>query len=348
LPAEGAVECEGGEDMGWHSWLRGITRRAENGPAEQPIAEAPSPSFPKEVPLAAKQPGANPYRVPGPEISGHVTETPDGWLLNPEGTAPITVCGCSELIAIRAQEILQRAYDHPRESLEELAALIDEHRLDFKELRQSLESYRLRCREELKRLEPEATLLAPPERPTYAKTPEELKAVLHAAKLTQKAFSAAHGFSTAEVRAHFNGKEVHPAIQAIVERMEDESRAAVEQEKEEERLWDLRFEAQERAGVPATAAESLPLWEEGFSAQALARSVIDRLRSSGSIDKRQMRMIDPDGMYGCKWRTIGPDDYLTCAKCRDYMKRTFTTGSVPEVPLHPGCRCWIGIDVDED
>jgi hypothetical protein len=334
--------------MRWLRWLRGLVPTGEDlavGQRPSSTGTAPTSQI-QETGSVSQNPHANSYRVPGPQIEGRITRTAEGWLLNPQGMAPITVCGCSEVLAAKAREILQRSYECPNESIADLAALIDEHDLKFKELMHSLQAYRQRCHEEFQRLEAQAKPLDTPVPPAYARTPDELKAILRASKLTQRAYAAKHGFSTTAVRAHLNARTFHPEIQAVIEKMEDQAHLAAEQIEIEERLWDLRYEAQRRAGVPGTAAEVLPIWDGEYSAKDLARSVIYRLRSPGSIDKRQMQLIDEGQMHPARWRTSGPIDILTCDECRLLMQRSFTASECPEVPVHPGCRCQLIVDME--
>jgi hypothetical protein len=238
----------------------------------------------------------------------------------------------------------------------ELAALIETQGLTFKELRHTLEAYRLRCFPILEKLKSESqeyrdAFSEPVPAPSKTMTCDEIREVFRNCRYSLKRFAIDSGLSHSTVISHFRGKNQSPAIQQAAQKLALQFRHTQLREQQDERklevLFDLRYRAQELAGVPPTAAEALPIWESEMQPWAIAREILYRFNTACAINVHQIRMIDPDGFYGTRWNLFGPRDVLTCTECRELMARVFTSIEIPECPVHPGCRCTVTIDTSD-
>lgn len=293
----------------------------------------------------------NPYAIGDPRINtGQIVRVGDGWLLNSVSTAPITLLDATFDTAKDVKRILEQSYNAPKESIRELAALIEAQNLTFKELRHTLEAYRLRCFPIFAKLKSESEEYrnAFPEQPEPAPnetmTREAIREVFHDCWYSLKELANEAGFPYSAVIAHFAGKRVSAPIQEAATKIALRLRLI---HRREEIVSDLRYRAQELAGVPPTAAEVLPIWEGELQPAAIAREVVNWFRQAGAINLHQIKVIDPDGFYGARWKLTGPIDRLTCAECRELMKRAFTVKEIPVVPVHLGCRCSVDADISD-
>jgi len=293
----------------------------------------------------------NPYAIEDPHIhTGEIVRAGDGWLLNPVSTAPITLLGATREIAEAAKGMLERSYDAPEDSIRGLAGLIEMHLLTFRELRNTVESYRLKCFAEFEKLKSQSpeyceAFAEPHPRDNEVELGrDEIRAVFRECWYPLKQFALESGFPYSAVLAHFGGKKISASIQEAAQKVAVSLRSDY---RRQEILAELHFKAEELAGVPATAAEVLPIWDGGADAAAIARQVVERFRKAGAINLQQIRTIDPGGSYGTLWRVSGPVDRLTCAECKRLMEQAFAVGALPQVPVHPGCRCTLTIDTSE-
>jgi hypothetical protein len=295
----------------------------------------------------------NPYVLDAPRIyTGQIARAGNGWILNPVSTAPITLLDASSDTAKEVKRLLEQSQKTFKDSVRELAALIETQGLTFKELRHTLEAYRLRCFPILERLKSEsqeyreAFAETPATAPSETMTRDDIREVFHDFRYSLKQFALDSGFSHSAVISHFRGKNPSPAIQQAAQKLALQFRHDQLRERRDERkvevLLDLQCRAEELAGVPPTAAEALPIWEGEPQPVAIATEVVHRFRA---VDLDQIRMIDPDGSYGTRWKLHGPIDNLTCAECRELMARAFSSKEIPECPVHPGCRCTILLDI---
>jgi hypothetical protein len=293
----------------------------------------------------------NPYAIDDPRIyTGQIVRVDNCWLLNPVSTAPITLLDASFETAQDVRRLLERSYGALENSVQELADLIQARGLRFKELRHTLEAYRLRCFPLFEKLKSEsqeyveAFAEQPAPAPCDTMTRDDIRAVFRDCGYSLKQFSSEGGFPYSAVTSHFAGKKLSAPIQEAAQRIAIQLRLS---DRREEILSELRFTAQELAGVPPTAAEVLPIWEGEPRPRAIAALIVDRFRQTGATNLHQIRTIDPDGSYGTRWKLFGPTDVLTCAECRGLMASALTAKEIPEVPVHPGCRCTILFDTSE-
>jgi hypothetical protein len=299
----------------------------------------------------------NPYFLGGPgAYTGQIVQVGNGWLLNPVSTAPITLLDASFDTAKQVKRLLEQSRKAFEDSVRELAALIETQGLTFKELRHTLEAYRLRCFPILEKLKSESqeyrdAFSEPVPAPSKTMTCDEIREVFRNCRYSLKRFAIDSGLSHSTVISHFRGKNQSPAIQQAAQKLALQFRHTQLREQQDERklevLFDLRYRAQELAGVPPTAAEALPIWESEMQPWAIAREILYRFNTACAINVHQIRMIDPDGFYGTRWNLFGPRDVLTCTECRELMARVFTSIEIPECPVHPGCRCTVTIDTSD-
>ena len=293
----------------------------------------------------------NPYAIQDPHTEiGEIVRVSDGWLLNPVSTAPITLLGATREIAEAVKGLLEQSYNAPEDSTSDLADLIEKHSLSFKELRHTLEAYRVRCLPEFERLKSESNeyseAFAEPN-PCDSNAEMdcgEIRDVFRNCWYSLKQFAQESGFPYSAVLAYFGGRKVSASIHEAAQKV---AASLSRDHRRQEILSDLRFRAQELAGVPATAAEVLPIWDGDVDTRALARQIVERFRQAGAINLHQIHTIDPDGTYRTLWTISGPIDKLTRAECRELMERVFTVKEIPAVPVHPGCRCTLIIDTSE-
>ena len=227
----------------------------------------------------------------------------------------------------------------------------------MKELRHTLEAYRLSCFAVFEKLKSEsqeyreAFAERPATAPSETITLDDIRKVFHDCGYSLKQFALESGFSHSAVTTHFRGKNLSPTIQQAAQKLALQFRNTELREQHAEKklevLLDLQCKAEELAGVPPTAAEVLPIWEGELQPMTIAAQVVNRFRQAGAIDLHQIMMIDPEGSYGTRWKLHGPMDKLTCAECRELMERAFTSKEIPGVPVHPGCRCTILLDISD-
>ena len=95
----------------------------------------------------------NPYVIKDPGLdTGRILQVDEGWLLNPQCTAFITLLGSTCETAQAVKRVLEQSYDDQSDSVQQLALLIRTHGLSFRELRNTLEAYRMRCFAEFEKL----------------------------------------------------------------------------------------------------------------------------------------------------------------------------------------------------
>jgi len=293
----------------------------------------------------------NPYAIDDPRIyTGQIVQVGNGWLLNPVSTASITLLDASFDNAKDVKRLLEQSYTAPEESARGLAALIETHALTFKELRHTLEAYRLRCFAVFEKLKSESQEYgdAFAEQPVPASsetmTRDDIRGVFRDCWYSLNQFAIEWGFPYSAVTSHFAGKRLSAPIQEAAQKIALQLRFT---RRREGVVLDLQHRAEELAGVPPTAAEVLPIWEGELQPMSIATLVVNRFRKAGAINLHQIRMIDLEGSYGTRWRLHGPIDKLTCAECQELMERAVTGKEIPEVPVHPGCRCTILIDISD-
>lgn len=292
----------------------------------------------------------NPYAINDLRINtGQIVQVDEGWLLNPVSTAPITLLDAPFEIVQAVKRLLEQSYNAPKEAGRDLAALIERYGLVFKELRHTLEAYRLRCFAEFEKLKADSfeykeAFSEPSETVDQAMTREEIRQVFRECGYSLKQFATERALPYSAVTSHFGGKNTSARIRVAAEQ---KARALGRIHRQDEVLFALRLSAQELAGVPPTAAEALPIWEGEADAMLVANQIVDRFRHVGAINLDSIRRIDPGGAYGTLWKIHGPTDVLTCAECQQMMQRVFATNQIPEVPIHPGCRCTLLLDISE-
>ena len=293
----------------------------------------------------------NPYVIENLNIhTGAIAPVASGWLLNPVSTAPITLLEATREVAEAAKRLLEQSYNAPQDAISQLAVLIEAHALTFKELQHTLEAYRVRCFpvfEKLKSESPEykdAFTEQPVSVPSREMSCEDIRGVFRDCFYSLKQLALETGFTYSAVTSHFGGRRLSAPIQEAAQKIALRLQSA---HRREEVVQDLRCRAEELSGVPPTAAEVLPIWEGDPNPVALATQIVDRFRQAGAIDLHRLRMVDPEGAYGTRWKLHGPIDSLTCAECRALMESAFTIKGIPEVPVHPGCRCTILLDISD-
>jgi hypothetical protein len=265
-------------------------------------------------------------------------------------TAPITLLDASFDTAKDVRRLLEQSYNAPEDSVRELAALIEAQTLTFRELRHTLEAYRSRCFAVFERLKSEsqeyrdAFAEQPAAAPSETMTRDDIRGVFRDCWYSLKQFATEGGFPYSAVISHFGGKRLSAPIHEAATKIALQLRLT---HRREEIVSDLQWRAQELVGVPATAAEVLPIWEGELQPAAIATQVVNRFRQAGAIDLHQIRMIGPEGSYGTRWKLHGPIDKLTCAECRELMEGSFTSREIPGVPVHPGCRCTMLLDISD-
>jgi len=289
----------------------------------------------------------NPYAIKDPEIdTGRILQVDEGWLLNPQCTASITLLGSTCETAQAIKRVLDQSYNDQNDSVQQLAVLIGTHGLIFKELRNTLEAYRMRCFAEFEKLKANSleyreAFANSPEAVGEAMTVEEIRQLFRQSGYSLKQFAVEHGLSNAAVTSHFGGRKTSVRIHEAAEKKARELKAI---QRQDEVLSDLRFRAEELAGVPHTAAEALPIWDGEADAVSVATQIVERFRSAATLTLHDIHRIDPGGFYGTLWRIHGPTDVLTCAECRELMQQKFKSDGIPVVPVHPGCRCTVILD----
>ncbi len=291
--------------------------------------------------------GRNPYAIKNPGINtGQVIQADDGWLLNPLCTAPITLVGCPFETAQAVKRVLEESFNNYFESVQELAVLIETYGLIFKEIRQTLEAYRMRCSVEFETMKADSQeyregFAKSPEAVGEAMTTEEIRRVLRQAGYSLNQFAKESGQSYAAVTSHFGGRKISAHIHEAAEKKASAFRTI---QRQDEVLSDLRFRAEGLAGVPPTAAEALPIWDAEIETNVVATQMLERFRRSATPTLHDIQRIDPGGVYGTLWSVQGPTDVLACVGCRDLMRRKFTSNAIPVVPVHFGCRCSLILD----
>jgi hypothetical protein len=291
----------------------------------------------------------NPYSIKDPEIdTGRILQVDEGWLLNPQCIAPITLLGSTCETAQGVKRVLEQSYNDQSDSVQQLAVLIGTHRLIFKELSHTLEAYRMRCSAEFEKLkdslEYKKAFANSPSTVGEAMTSEEIRELFRQSGYSLRQFSAELGLSYSAVTSHFGGRKISVDIHEAAKKKAEELKAV---QRQDEVLSDLRFRAEELAGVPPTAAEVLPIWDGEADAVLVATQIIERFRSAATVTLHDIHWIDPGGVYGTLWKIQGPTDVLTCAECRGLMQQKFKSNEIPVVPVHPGCRCTVILDTSE-
>jgi len=292
----------------------------------------------------------NPYVIKDPGLdTGRILQVDEGWLLNPQCTAFITLLGSTCETAQAVKRVLEQSYDDQSDSVQQLALLIRTHGLSFRELRNTLEAYRMRCFAEFEKLKANSpeyreAFANSPEAVGEAMTVEEIRQLFRQSGYSLKQFAVDHGLSYPAVTSHFGGRKASVRVHEAAEEKASELKAA---QRQDEVLSDLRCRAEELAGVPPTAAEALPIWDREADAVLVATRIVERFRSAGTLTLHDIHRIDPGGVYGTLWRIHGPADVLTCAECRELMQRGFKSDEIPAVPVHPGCRCTVIPDTSE-
>jgi hypothetical protein len=290
----------------------------------------------------------NPYAIDDPRINtGQIVRVGNGWLLNPVSTAPITLLDASLDTAKDVKRILEQSYNAPEHSVQELAALIETRALTFRELRHTLEAYRLSCFALFEKLKSESqeyqeAIAEQPAPAIETMTRDDILGVFRDCRHSLKDFASEEGFPYSAVISHFGGKRLSAPIHEAATNIALQLRLT---HRREEVVSELQHTAEDLAGVPPTAAEVLPIWEREAQPAVIARQVVNQFRQAGAIDLHQIRMIDPDGSYGTRWKLHGPIDKLTCVECRELMEASFTVEEIPGCPIHPGCRCTIIGDI---
>jgi len=292
----------------------------------------------------------NPYAIMDPEIdTGRILEVDEGWLLNPQCTASITLLGSTCEAARAVKRVLEQSYIDQSDSVQQLAVLIRTHGLIFKELSHTLEAYRMRCSAEFEKLKSDAleyreAFANSPEAVGEAMTVEEIRQLFRQSGYSLRQFAAERGLSYPAVTSHFRGRKTSVHIHEAAKKKARELKVIQWQD---EVLSDLRFRAEELAGVPPTAAEALPIWDGEADTVLVATQIVERFRSAATLTLHDIHRIDPGGVYGTLWEIHGPTDVLTCAECRELMRQRFKSDEIPVVPVHPGCRCTVILDTSE-
>ena len=292
----------------------------------------------------------NPYAIRDPEINtGRIIQVDEGWLLNPQCTASITLLGSTFETAQAVKRVLEQSYNDQSDSVQQLALLIGTHGLVFKELRHTLEAYRMRCSAEFEKLKADSleyreAFANSPQAVGEAMTNEEIRKLFRQSGYSLKRFAADLGLSYSAVTSHFGGRKTSVPIHEAAKKKARELKAI---QRQDEVLSDLRFRAEELAGVPSTAAEALPIWDGEADAIMVATEIVERFRRAATLALHDIQRIDPGGVYGTLWKIHGPTDVLTCAECRELMEQKFKSNAIPVVPVHPGCRCTVIVDTSE-
>jgi hypothetical protein len=292
----------------------------------------------------------NPYAIKDPRINtGPITQVDEGWLLNPLCTASITLLGSTFEMAQAVKRVLEESYDEPSGSVKELGVLIGTHGLVFKELRHTLEAYRMRCSVAFEKLKVDSldyreAFANAPKALGEGMTSEEVRQIFRQSGYSLKQFAAEFGLSYPAVTSHFAGRKTSVQIHEAAKKRAGELKAI---QRQDEVLSDLQFTAERLAGVPPTAAEVLPIWEGEADAAVVATQVVERFRRAATPTLHDIHRIDPGGVYGTIWTILGPTDVLTCAECRELMQQKFRSNEIPVVPVHPGCRCTVILDTSE-
>jgi hypothetical protein len=245
--------------------------------------------------------------------------------------------------------MLERSYNDRDDSVRELAVLIGTYGLVFRELRHTLEVYRMRCSAEFEKLKADSleyreAFGKSPEAVGEAMTSEEIRQLFRQSWYSLKQFAAERGLSYSAVTSHFGGRKTSIHIHEAAEKKASELKAI---HRQDEVLSDLRFRAEELAGVPPSAAEVLPIWDGEADAIVVATQIVERFRRAAALTRHDVHRIDPGGVYGTLWKIHGPTDVLTCAECRELMQQKFKSDEIPVVPAHPGCRCTVILDTSE-
>ena len=292
----------------------------------------------------------NPYAIKDPEIdTGRIIQVDEGWLLNPQCSASITLLGSTFETAQAVKRVLEQSYNDQSHSVQQLAVLIGTHGLVFKELRHSLEAYRMRCSAEFEKLKADSleyrkAFANSPEAVGEAMTNEEIRKLFRQSGYSLKHFAAELSLSYSAVTSHFGGRKTSVHIHEAAKKKARELKVI---QRQDEVLSDLRFRAEELAGVPPTAAEALPIWDGEADAIVVATQIVERFRRGATLTLHDIQQIDPGGVYGTLWKIHGPTDVLTCAECRELMQQKFKSNEIPVVPVHPGCRCTVILDTSE-
>jgi hypothetical protein len=292
----------------------------------------------------------NPYAIKGTEINtGRIIQVGVGWLLNPLCAASITLLVSTFETAQAVKRVLEQSYNEPSDSVQKLAVLIGTHGLVFKELRHTLETYRMRCSAEFEKLKADSleyreAFANSPEAAGEAMTSQEIRQLFRQSGYSLKQFAAEHKLSYSAVTSHFGERKTSVHIHEAAKTKAGELKAI---QRQDEVLSALRFRAEELAGVPPTAAEALPIWDGEADAVVVATQIVERFRSAATLTLHDIHRIDPGGVYGTLWKIHGPTDVLTCAECRELMQQKFESNEIPVVPVHPGCRCTVILDTSE-
>jgi hypothetical protein len=252
-------------------------------------------------------------------------------------------------MAQAVKRVLEQSYDEPSDSVQQLAVLIGTHGLVFKELRHTLEAYRIRCSAAFEKLKTDSleyreAFANAPEALAEGMTIEEVRQLFRQSGYSLKQFAAELGLSYSAATSHFGGRKTSVQIHEAAKKKAGELKAI---HRQDEVLSDLRFTAERVAGVPPTAAEVLPIWEGEADATVVATQVVERFRRAATLTLRDVHRIDPGGVYGTIWTILGPTDVLTCAECRELMQQKFKSNEVPVIPVHPGCRCTVILDTSQ-
>jgi hypothetical protein len=292
----------------------------------------------------------NPYAIKNPEVNtGRIIQVDEGWLLNAQCSASITLLGSTFETAQAAKRMLEQSYNEQSDSVQQLAVLIGTHGLVFKELRHTLEAYRMRCSAEFEKLKADSleyreAFADSTEGVGQVMTSEEIRQLFRQSGYSFKQFATERGLSYSAVTSHFGGRKTSVHIHEAAKKKATELKAI---QRQDEVLSDLRFRAEELAGVPPTAAEALPIWDSEADAVVVATQIVERFRSAATLTLHDIHRIDPGGVYGTLWKIHGPTDLLTCAECRELMQQKFKSNEIPVVPVHPGCRCTVILDTSE-
>jgi hypothetical protein len=292
----------------------------------------------------------NPYAIENPGINtGEVMEVDEGWLLNPLCTASITLVGSTFETAQAVKRVLEESFKKHYGSVQELAVMIGTHGLVFRELRHTLEAYRMRCSAEFEKIKADSheyreAFANSPEAVGEAMTSEEIRQLLQQSGYSLKQFAKESGQSYSAVTSHFRGRKTSVHIHEAAEKKARELKILWRQD---EVLSDLRSKAEECASVPPTAAEALPLWDTKVDKVVVATQIVERFRRSATPTLHDIHRIDPSGAYGTLWKIQGPTDVLTCVDCRELMQQKFKSNAIPVVPVHFGCRCTVSLNISE-
>lgn len=106
-------------------------------------------------------------------------------------------------------------------------------------------------------------------------------------------------------------------------------------------LADLQLEAEELAGVPTTAAMELPIWDLSISEDEIQLPVAPCHQQA----REHAALFESEGAR-VRWHVNGPNDKLTCDECRELLSQGFAASELPDMPVHPGCRCMLVVAMD--